>query len=92
MGHTQKFRHGAENTYTKGKEHHNNKQLKEHYDRNAQTSIDIVEYVHDEYKVARHYLPHGVGLATLAVVGGMLISSYNQANQDYFDTAYFSSW
>jgi hypothetical protein len=82
----------AENSYSKAKQLHDRNQLQEHYARNSKRSVGIVEYIDEEYSMMRHYIPHCMGVGGLAVVGGLLIMSYNQSNLADFNTAYFSSW
>ena len=82
----------SDNTYTKAKELHDRNHLQAYYARNSERRIGITEFIEDEYTLLEHYIPHGIGVAGIAVVGGLLIMRYNQSNWDYFNTAYFSSW
>ena len=44
------------------------------------------------YTMLQHYLPHGIGLGSILIVGAVGLAAYNSHVKDAFESEYFSSW
>ena len=81
-----------ENSYKRGKEEHQRQRIQQYFDQQTRPHAGIVDFIDDEYTLIRHYMPHGLGLSGMVLVGSIAVMMYNQYTKDTFDSIYFSSW
>ena len=85
--------------YRTAQENHHRNQLREYYDRQSQSDRDVPFYSRGNgrfepqpYSMLQHYLPHGIGVGSIVIVGTMGLLAYNSHIKDSFESVYFSSW
>ena len=81
-------------SYKNAQEQFDRDQLRCHYQQQSQ-SVPVQRmgtYNPRQYSMLQHYLPHGIGLGSIVIVGAVGLAAYNSHVKDAFESEYFSSW